>query len=40
MVVLSQHNPLKKDKESFLKIKDIKSNILIKNNGKENKPRS
>ena len=34
------YNPLKKDKEPFLKIKEIKNNIIIDNNGKENKPRS
>ena len=35
-----KHNPLKKDKEPFLKIKEIKNNILINNNGKEKKLRS
>ena len=39
MDVLS-NDPLKKDKEPFLKIKEIKNNIFIDNNGKENKPRS
>ena len=38
-VCYHKHNPLKKDKEPFLKIKEIKNYILINNNGKENKPK-
>ena len=39
-VCFHKHNSLKKDKEPFLKIKEIKNNILINNNEKENKPIS
>ena len=39
-VCFHKHNPLKKDKEPFLKLKkNKKNNILINNNGKNNKLR-